>query len=482
MRFSYPRSFLKLLAVAFTLVALPLIVALANNAISIDRLANRSQQAVYRAAQATQSSRQLAELLTAMERAARQMVILGDRALLETYTLTRGRFLRTADEFRALPFDDEQWRALDAILRGEDAIFGVLANAGANVVEQGRAVEGFIGLADHARTITVRSNELIDHEVEAMRATAVHAQRIMLWQLLALIPVVVFLVIGFMILIAQPIRQIDSAIRRLGGGELNAKVQVTGPEDLQNLGERLEWLRRRLVELEEQKNRFLRQVSHELKTPLTALREGTELLAEEVAGRLSPGQREIAEILRRNSVELQKLIEDLLSYGASHFYRTVLELQPVRVKDVIQRVADDQKLALRAKDLRLEVNVQDVVLAADREKLRVLVDNLVSNAIKFSPLDGAVAIDARANGTHLELEVADEGPGIAHADRPHVFEPFYQGAEAERALVKGTGVGLSVVKEYAVAHGGTVEVVEGTGERGARLRVRLPLPATGDGK
>lgn len=480
MRFSYPRSFLKLLAVGFTLVALPLVFALVNNAISIDQLANRSQQAVYRAAQATQSSRRLVELLTAMERSARQMVILGDRALLDTYELNRKQFLATAGEFSTLPFDNEQKEALDAIVRDEAAIFTVLSDAGANPPQQAKAVEGFIALADRAQAITVRSNELIDREVEAMRATAAQAQRIMLWQLLALIPVVLFLVIGFTILIARPIRQIDSAIRRLGGGELNTAVEVAGPEDLQYLGQRLEWMRRRLVDLDQQKNRFLRQMSHELKTPLTALREGAELLSDEVVGKLSLEQREIAEILRHNSIELQKLIDDLLSYGASQFHKTAPDVKPVQVRHIIDRVADDQRLALRAKSLKLDIEAPDVMLAADFEKLRIILDNLMSNAIKFSPSGGTVSIAARTDGGHLELEVADDGPGIAPADRPHIFDPFYQGAQVAEGRVKGTGIGLSVVRDYATAHGGSVEVVDEAARHGARLRVRLPLAAAGE--
>lgn len=473
MRFYYPRSFLKLLFAGFALIALPLIFALINTAISVDQLANRSQRAVYQAVQATQSSRRLAELLTAMERSARQMIILGDRALLDSYGLNRKQFLSTAEEFAALPFDNEQMDALEDIVRGESVIFAILSNAAATPADLQKVVAGFVRLADRAQIITVRSNELINREVEAMRATAAQAQRITLWQLLALVPVVVFLVVGFAILITRPIRQLDSAIRRLGSGEFKMPVEVSGPEDLQFLGERLEWMRLRLVELEQQKNRLLRQVSHELKTPLTALREGAELLSEEVVGKLSPEQREIAEILRHNSIELQKLIEDLLSYGASQFHKVALELKPLNIRQIINRVVDDQKLAIRAKDLRLEIEADDVTVVADFEKLRVVLDNLMSNAIKFSPKGGTVAVSARRAGAWLELDVADNGPGIAAEDVPHVFDPFYQGRNNVVGLVKGTGIGLSVVKEYVSAHGGSVGIV--ARNRGALLRVKLPL-------
>jgi two-component system sensor histidine kinase GlrK len=286
---------------------------------------------------------------------------------------------------------------------------------------------------------------------------------------------VVFLVIGFTVVITRPIRQIDLAIRRMGSGELATPVNVGGPEDLQYLGERLDWMRRRLLDLEQQKNRFLRHVSHELKTPLTAVREGAELLSDEVVGKLMPRQREIADILRHNSIELQRLIEDLLSYSASQFHKVTLELNPVQIRRVIDRVADDLSLALRAKELNLDVATDNVTLAADFEKLRIVLDNLMSNAIKFSPPGGTITVAARVNGTYLEIDVADQGPGIPHTDRAHIFDPFYQGTQAVHALVKVTGIGLSVVKEYTQAHGGSVEVVDRGDRPGALLRVRLPL-------
>jgi two-component system, NtrC family, sensor histidine kinase GlrK len=469
----YPGSFPKLLAVGFTLVALPLVFALVSNAISVDQLANRSQYAVYQAVQATHSSRRLAEQLTALERTTRQIVILKDRSLLENYALNRRQFEQAVRGFAHLPLDSEQRSALDDIVIGEAAIFAALSDSDPQSESLTEAVERFADLAGRAQVIVARSNALIDREVDTMRATADQAQRITLWQLLALIPVAIFLGIGFTILIARPIRQLDSEIRRLGGGEFNARVVVTGPRDLEDLGERLEWMREKLLDLEQQKNRFLRNVSHELKTPLTALREGAELLSDEVVGKLTPQQREIAEILRHNSIELQRLIEDLLNYGASQFHKVTLDLKPVELRQIIGRVADDQRLALRARKLKLEIVTQDVTLAADYEKLRVVLDNLVSNAVKFSPSGGTIRIAAKRNGAELALEVSDEGPGISPDERERVFDPFYQGSHAETGPVRGTGVGLSVVKEYVTAHGGTVEMVEAA--RGAHLLVKLPL-------
>jgi two-component system sensor histidine kinase GlrK len=175
-------------------------------------------------------------------------------------------------------------------------------------------------------------------------------------------------------------------------------------------------------------------------------------------------------------VELQKLIEDLLSFGASQFRKVTVDLGPVAIREVIERVAENQRLALRARDLTLKVAAADVMIPADSEKLRVVLDNLLSNAVKFSPRGGTIRIVARLDGDTLELDVVDEGPGILPEEQARIFDLFYQGSHAGAGPVRGTGIGLSVVKEYVFAHGGSVEVVDSG--RGAHLRIRLPFPRT----
>lgn len=471
----YPRSFLNLLLIGFALVALPFLAALITSAIAVDRLANRSQNTVYQAVQATQSSRRLNELLTAMERSARQIVILNDRSLLGAYKISRAQFLDTAARFTELPFDADQRADLDAIRKTEQQIFDALANPALKPAMLKAQVSRFNELSRRAEAIMGKSGQLIDREVEAMRETAYQARRVMLWQLLALLPVMIFLVAGFTMLIARPIRQIDNAIRELGDGKFNSKIVVSGPKDLEYLGERLEWMRCSLIDIEQQKNRFLQQVSHELKTPLTALREGAQLLADDVIGRLTPEQREIVQILRHNSLELQQRIEQLLDYGSIQFHKLKLEPGPVNPKQILEGVAQNQKLALQAKNLQLKSQPIDVTLTADADKVRVILDNLLSNAIKFSPEGGSIAVNMSRTGETLVIDVLDEGAGIATGDKAHLFEPFYQGRVQGTGPVKGSGLGLSIVKEYVMVHGGGVDVIETPLGRGAHLRVWLPL-------
>src|SRR5471032_118916 len=172
----YPQSFLKLLLVAFTLVALPLVFALVTSAIAVDRLANRSQTAVYQAVQATQSSRRLSELLTAMERSARKSVILNDGSLLDAYKISRAQLAEATAQFSDLPFDAGQRAELDAIIATEQEIFDALSNTQLKPAALQAQVSRFAELANHAQSIMTKSASLIDHEVEAMRKTAGEAR------------------------------------------------------------------------------------------------------------------------------------------------------------------------------------------------------------------------------------------------------------------------------------------------------------------
>lgn len=463
----YPRSFVKLLSIGFALVVLPLLIGLVGNAVSIRRLAAQSQQTVYQAVQVTQASRSLREKLSSLERAARQYLVLKDPAMRETYQRLHGGFLETGQRLATLPLTDVQRLELERLLGAEQAVFTAV-DAGS----QGDAVAGFDALAELAQTLLKHSSEGIEREVESLRALAGDAEGVVYGQLLALLPVAVFLVLGFSYLLARPIRELGQGIRGLGEGRFERKIAVSGPEDLEQLGRQLDWLRLRLIQLEEQKSRFLRHVSHELKTPLTALREGSDLLAEQVAGPLTAQQEEIVRILRENSFHLRRLIEDLLSYSAAEFQQSSLKLQTLDPRDLAAHVAAKHGLALAARNLALRTDIGDFALVADGERLRVVLDNLLSNAIKFSPPGATIALTWKTEDGHVVLEVADQGPGVAAEDRERIFDPFYQGRALGESAVKGSGLGLSIAREHVLAHGGRIELMPGPG---ARFRVVLPL-------
>ena len=479
MKIYYPKSFLQLILMGFVLVSLPLFFAFLNAALYVDRLANQSQKAVYQAVQATQGSRILVEQLTQMERTVRQFIILGDQSLLEDYAKSHQNFRETVMELARLPLDDEQRKELDEMVEREQKLFVSLQKNPLGPGNSKSMVLEYVLLSDLAQAILAQSNLLIDREVNVLQQTASDAQRILLWQVLASVPIAVLLAVGFTILIARPIRQLDSAIRRLGSEQFSSAIEVRGPQDLENLGQRLDWLRTRLIELEQQKTRFLRHVSHELKTPLTVIREGSELLSDEVGGKLTEQQREIADILRSNSIQLQTLIEGLLSYHTSKFRNTALDLKPVNLKTIIDKVVADQKLALVAKGLELKTCCCETAILGDEGKLIVTVDNLLSNAIKFSPEGGAIEIRLERDDKVLLLDVIDNGPGITEEDKSRVFDEFFQGKQAPGNHIRGTGLGLAITREHVVAHGGSIEILDDV-SGGAHFRITLPCRRAGE--
>ena len=473
MQLYYPRSFLKLILAGFALAVIPLVLALVYNAVSIHRLADHSQRTLYQAVQATQASRLLIEHVTSMERSVRQYVIVGEPSVLQGYALAHERFIEVAKRLRGFPLEEAQRASLRSLIEIEADLFQRVGQATVLRDRAADIVGDFARLSQTARELDNQGNLLVDREVDTVQQMAGETQRLILWQMLALVPVAVFLVLGASLLIRRPISQIESAIQKLGEGEFGAKIRVTGPADLESLGRQLDWLRLRLLDLEEQKSRFLRHVSHELKTPLTALREGVELLADEVTGRMTHGQLEIAHILKQNTLRLQRLIEDLLNYHTAQFQTASLTPTHFRLKALVERVMQQHSLAMRAKNLSQSLSGAELDMEGDEKKIEAIVDNLVSNAVKFSPTGGTIRLQLRRRGGDVVIDIMDDGPGIPREDRVRVFEPFYQSTAEYSGPVKGTGLGLAIVREFALAHRGTAEVID-DGNPGAHLRVVLP--------
>jgi two-component system sensor histidine kinase GlrK len=474
MELRYPQSFLMLLLVGFLIVALPLIAGLLSNALAIDKLSEQSQDAVHSAVRATQGARQLATLVTAMQSFARLHAATGDGEALKGYNRLRENFAALLNQQAALPPANEMRPLIETIRSREAAAYARLTATGATV----KNIEGdFVELARDMRAVSELANQSIEREVESLRAFAEKSRNRVFWQMLSMVPAAILLIAGFSYLISRPIRDLDHAIHRLGQGKLARRIRVSGPRDIEQLGNQLDWLRQRLIELEDQKTRFFQHVSHELKTPLTALREGSELLSDEIIGRLNDEQREVARILKHNAHHLEKLIQDLLTYSQSQSaIRTEktseLDLRPVDVKAVVDDVIAAQKMAIVGKTLLVRREGLPLNIEADPTKLHVVLDNLLSNAVKYSPDGGTIVIRQATDGDRVLIDVTDQGPGIAPEDRERIFEPFVRGLAAEATGAKGTGLGLAIVRDYVEMHQGMVETVDAPS--GAHFRVILP--------
>jgi two-component system sensor histidine kinase GlrK len=470
------------------LIAVPLIVALGDAELHIRALADSGQQLVVEGVTAARASQDLFAQISSLERTARLYQVLHDPKLLEVYRGQDARLTTTRVQLNRQVRTDEARHTLAELGKLQQTLDHTVVTMPQASYGLAELLQSFADLSALADRAAEQSNAQIDSQVEALEEQTQTARRRLLWQAAFLLPVILIAIFGLALAVGRPLRQLDRAISELGRGSFTNPIKVWGPVDLERLGGQLEWLRGRLVDLAQERNRFLRHMSHELKTPLANIREGTELLMDGAVGELDINQREVTGILRENGIKLQRMIENLLSYSAWQTSSQGLDASEFRLRPVVKQVLENQQLTLLSQRVRLDVQVEDVTLVADRGKLRLILENLLSNAVKYSPKGGSIHLRAHTVGQELVVDVADSGSGIAHEDRAHIFDAFYTGRAAKGTTLKGTGIGLSVVLDCVAAHGGKVEIIDGT-YSGAHFRITMPmrpaggtLPASADSK
>ena len=465
----FPRSFLGLLITGFMLVALPLVAALLWSAWNTELLAKRGTRAVLNAAEAARASRSLVNLSGSIERLANQIAVQSDAELLADLARAHAGFGQVAAELLKLQLEGEQIAALKRTIERERMLHEMLTYAPSGArVDQSAVLTEAHELAESAAGVVAISHLVADRGVERLQSNAVEVRQ----HLMRLIGLAAAWALGTALVIARPIAQLDRAIRRLGRADFEHPIRVSGPADLAQLGERLDWLRRRLTELEAEKGRFLQHLSHDLKTPLTVLREGAELLHDQVAGPLVPQQRQVVAMLRESSIKLQTMIEDLLDYQRTLHSAATLDAESVALEPLLRETVRAHGLEASAKGQRLVVEAAPALLWADPSKLRSVVDNLVGNAIKFTPPGGTITVVAREAAGDVQIDVIDTGPGVPAEERDAVFDAFFRGRAGATGRGHGTGLGLAIARDFVKAHGGHIEVVPAA--PGGHFRVALP--------
>lgn len=405
-----PRSLSALVLLGLAIIALPLVGALVLAGVQMRQLSETSERIIADGVGATRLTRDLFALSSSLERQVRLYPVLGDRRVIDAYAALDARLAEIEAQLA------RELRLAEA--RASLTQFGELRRGiSAQMMAAATTPPDYPGMqSDFARmelvagTLSTQISAYIDTEVSGLRERAQRAQQLTFWGFILLIPLTAGAILLFSLRVGRPLGQLDRAISELGSGALHHPIAVRGPADLERLGRQIEWLRLRLLELAQERNRFLRHMSHELKTPLANIREGTELLMDGAVGELQEvAQREVTGILRENGLRLQRMIENLLSYSAWQTSSLGLELSEFRLRPLVKQIIENQQLALLSQRVRLDVNVDDLVVSADRGKVRLMLENLLSNAIKYTPRAGTIHIRARSSEGSLLLEVADSG-------------------------------------------------------------------------
>ncbi|SHE60651.1 two-component system, NtrC family, sensor histidine kinase GlrK [Modicisalibacter ilicicola DSM 19980] len=467
-----PRSLLQLVLLAFLVVMLPIAVLMFQAGQALSELSYLADISARQAVEQTRRARALSNLALEMERSARQYAVVEQPGLMEIYASKLEEYTALLEaQDRLLP-DNPDIAALTEQIQTLEALPTMTAE------EISENLDAFVSFGEHTSAVREATNRYIDNRIEGISAQAEEVQHRLWLQTAALVSASLALMLLFTWLIIRPIRQIERRILTLGSGrEPAASYLIQGPAELVNLGERLDWLSVRLNELEAQKQQFLRHMSHELKTPLASIREGTGLLSDGIVGQLTPRQLEIVELIDTSGLELQRLIEQLLDYNLLQHNQTA-DSECFNVAALIQEVLNKHQLALDKKGMQVSISRQPIEWMADRDRTARVLDNLISNAIAYGEDAGRLEVRARHHGPTLIIEVANSGEPIDSADRERLFEAFYQGRARRKGPIKGSGIGLSVAADCARAQQGQLALVD---DDELAVCFRLTLPWNGDG-
>lgn len=462
-------SFRAILLLGFLLVAGILSTITVSGWLSIEALAHRIHDENHTALTLSAATARLSERSVDLERAARQFIVLGDHALVERFQVALDDAqitIATLESSAGSPSGPlAAWR--EAAMRIHRTILAGQGGAPMPLLD-----EDFTALSVQATALDRQLRAHLAQRNQALLQALDAARDSVILQIAIALTVSALLAAASAWWLLRPLVRIEQAIGALGENRLSEPIRIAGPADLRQLGERLDWLRLRLAELEANRNRVLRHVSHELKTPLASLREGIALLSDGVLGELDARQREVASILEHSTQALQSRIEQLLQYNASQFDARRLDLRDTALLPLLREVGAEQRLLAESREVSIHVHGDAPAVRADAGKLRIAFANLLANAIAFSPMGGRIELLAGRDGERVIVDCLDEGPGIDPDELERVFEPFYQGRHNPPAPVQGNGIGLAIVREFVTAHQGRVRALPSA--CGAHFRIELP--------
>lgn len=322
------------------------------------------------------------------------------------------------------------------------------------------------------------------------------------WQIAGLTAGAIVLGILIALLLARqsmrPVSALTQTARGLAAGDLEKRITLKTGDEFELLGEAFNQMAARLAatiadlertnralnqtnlelrDLDRMKSDLLANVSHELRTPLTAIRGYTEALDDGLLGPVDASQRQALAAIDRNIDRLISMIEQLLSYSRAERGAQELDLHPFDLAALVEQVAETVRTASAASP-RITVEPEEGLprVFADASRIAQVIENLLNNAVKFTPLDGNIRVRLRQRIPEhaVEVEVGDTGIGIPEEQRERIFDRFYQVDSTSARRYGGIGLGLALVREILDAHHRRIEV-EGAPGRGTTFRFSLPV-------
>jgi len=474
---------LKSLTVAgFAIAVIPLFLGVMYAAYGLRETAALGRTINSQVFEQTKTVRLVLQKASDIERKARLFVLLSDPALRqpyerESYESTRTSFKQALNELLTLHVDNKIALLANELSQKENLIYQQIIDAEVENTPRLPLDEAFQGLRESSNTLSREFEAHVEHTFNELRQLSEALEQGLMVKGATLLTCSTAFILIILGVVSRSMKQLDASVRRLGLGDLESTIDISDPTDIRYLGERLESLRNHLLALETSKQHLMKNIARELDNPLRALYDHLDRLAAANDRAAIYPQSDMLQALIDPIEKLKFVSEQLLHYSQIQIKPDEMPAQPFELKDLMESSLVKLQDSIDAKALKIRKWLKPIELTGVKAQWAVIIEQLLANAIQYSPSSGEIRITLREANEQLELEIEDDGPGIDPDERAKVFEPFYRGKSALNHKVGDhAGLGLAVVRDYVQRHHGMVELLEPKYDHsGARVRLQIPL-------
>lgn len=267
----------------------------------------------------------------------------------------------------------------------------------------------------------------------------------------------------------SPLREMVTAAKAMARGDYSRRVTATSRDEVGELARAFNVMAEELAEVDRMRRDLVANISHELRTPISALHAQLENMVDGV----EPSNPGTFRSMLHQIERLEGLVSSLLELSKLEAGVVPMKVTSFPIKPVLEAAVNETRLATPEIEIRVDVDPSDLRILGDGERVHQVVSNLLANAARFSPPGKAIELTSRGNRDHVTIEVIDEGPGIPEDDRTRVFERFYRSDDSRSACEGGTGLGLAIARWIVDLHGGQIRA-ERASPSGCRMIVELP--------
>jgi len=426
----------------------------------------------------------LTDALLSETRYEKKYLIVQDPALYEGFLKSKVDFEHALEEARRLNISDEEQTALNntadyhliyySLFKDELGYLkdGALYAKTWYAAEKDKAVNSAI---DELGKVRLLSQAGIFDKVKNLTEAGTHARTIAM--AVSAVSLLVGLVLSILITrsITRPLAEMQKKTKDIAEGVFEPDLHLPSPPEIGELSRAFNTMCSKLKEVDKMKSDFFALMSHELRTPLTAIKEGTNLFLEGKGGEVTEKQKKLLTIVSQESDRLIGLVNSVLDLSKLESGMLAFNFTRTDLPPLIARVVAEMGPLAEAKYIRIDRQVKDLpALSMDIERMLQVLRNLIANALKFTPRNGVVSIEARNEEDFVVISVSDTGPGIPKEYLASVFEKFRQAPGNGKLPGTGTGLGLAIVRHIIQSHGGTVWAQSEEG-RGSTFTFRLPV-------